>query len=161
MVSAIAPPAAEALSPGRARRLQALIWGFCLLLIAFTWWFVIGQVRFEHQTLRAAGRAPLQVAVHPGGFERQQVAVMAQDQIVTRQVLGHVRLIPLRWRAPTATAVWSSPASQGVPARAEVSPGRSAASALRIFFTARNTACFAALGLSPSAPQISAIEQPS
>ena len=49
MVSAIAPPAAEALSPGRARRFKALIWGFCLLLAIGTWWFVTGQVRFERE----------------------------------------------------------------------------------------------------------------
>ena len=49
MVSAIAPPAAEALNPGRARRFKALIWCFCLLLVAGMWWFIAGQIAYERE----------------------------------------------------------------------------------------------------------------
>lgn len=49
MVSAIAPPAAKAQSPGRTRRSKALIWSFCLLLVAGIWWYIAGQVGFERQ----------------------------------------------------------------------------------------------------------------
>ena len=46
MSSAIAQPAAERSRPNRARLLQGLIWGFCLLLVAGIWGFVIAQVAF-------------------------------------------------------------------------------------------------------------------
>src|SRR6476659_6324286 len=93
MVSAIAPPAAEAPSPGRARRFRALIWGFCLLLVLGTWWFVIGQVRFERDQAiedmmrRNANRVPgplsrINVANHPAVLAH---LVRADDQLYISQ----------------------------------------------------------------------------
>lgn len=86
MVSAIAPPAAEALSPGAARRLQALIWGFCLLLVAGTWWFVIGQVRFEHS--QAVDDAIRQNSNRTIAFEQYVRRTLEAADLVTRYVGG-------------------------------------------------------------------------
>lgn len=53
MVSAIAPPVAEELSPGKARRFKAMVWGFCLILTVGMWWFIAGQVRYEREQVIA------------------------------------------------------------------------------------------------------------
>ncbi len=86
MVSAIAPPAAEALSPGRARRITALIWGFCLLLVAGIWWFVIGQVRFEHD--QAVDEAVRQNSNRTIAFEQYVRRTLEAADLVTRYVGG-------------------------------------------------------------------------
>jgi|GEM_PF-1364871 len=49
MASAIALPAAETARPNLARLLRWLIWGFCLLLVAGTWGFVVQQTAFERR----------------------------------------------------------------------------------------------------------------
>jgi signal transduction histidine kinase len=86
MVSAIAPPAAEALSPGRARRFKALIWGFCLLLVAGAWWFVIGQIRFEHE--QAVDDAVRQNVNRTIAFEQYVRRTLEAADLVTRYVEG-------------------------------------------------------------------------
>ena len=53
MSSAIAQPAAEPSRPGRARLLKGLIWGFCLLLVAGIWWFVIAQIAVRARARRS------------------------------------------------------------------------------------------------------------
>jgi len=84
MVSAIAPPEAAALRPGRARRSKALIWGFCLLLIVGTWWFVIGQIRFEHgQALDDAIRQNVNRTI---AFEQYVRRTLEAADLVTRYV---------------------------------------------------------------------------
>ncbi len=86
MVSAIAPPAAAALSPGRARRFKTLIWGFCLLLVLGTWGFVIGQVRFEHdQAIEDAMRRNTNRVV---AFEQYVRRTLEAADLVTRYVAG-------------------------------------------------------------------------
>ena len=86
MVSAIAPPEAAALRPGRVRRSKALIWGFCLLLIIGTWWFVIGQIRFEHsQAIEDAIRQNVNRTV---AFEQYVRRTLEAADLVTRYVGG-------------------------------------------------------------------------
>ena len=86
MVSAIAPPAAEAPSPGRARRFRALIWGFSLLLVLGTWWFVIGQVRFEkHQAIEDTMRRNANRVI---AFEQYVRRTLEAADLVTRYVAG-------------------------------------------------------------------------
>src|SRR5207237_4841681 len=84
MVSAIAPPAAEALSPGRARRFKALIWSFCLLLMVGTWWFVIGQVHFERD--QAVADAIRQNVNRTIAFEQYVRRTLEAADLVTRYV---------------------------------------------------------------------------
>jgi signal transduction histidine kinase len=86
MVSAIAPLAAEALSPGRARRFKALIWGFCLLLVAGTWWLVVGQVRFERD--QAVEDAMRRNANRVVAFEQYVRRTLEGADLVTRYVAG-------------------------------------------------------------------------
>ena len=86
MVSAIAPPAAEALNPGRARRFELLIWGFCLLLMAGTWWFVIGQVQFERA--QAVDDAVRQNVNRTIAFEQYVRRTLEAADLVTRYVGG-------------------------------------------------------------------------
>jgi len=49
MPTAIAPPTAAIASSRRARLLTWLIWAFCLLLVAGSWWFVAVQTAFERE----------------------------------------------------------------------------------------------------------------
>lgn len=49
MSSAIAQPPAETAHPNFARLLKAVIWGFCLLLVAGIWWVGIQQIGFERK----------------------------------------------------------------------------------------------------------------
>lgn len=86
MVSAIAPHAAEVLSPSRARRVTALIWGFCLLMVAGSWWFVIGQVRFEHD--QAIADAVRQNTNRTIAFEQYVRRTLEAADLVTRYVGG-------------------------------------------------------------------------
>ncbi|HYD13392.1 MAG TPA: ATP-binding protein [Allosphingosinicella sp.] len=86
MVSAIAPPPAEALRPGRARRISGLIWGFCLLLVIGIWWFVIGQVRFEHD--QAVDDAVRQNSNRTIAFEQYVRRTLEAADLVTRYVGG-------------------------------------------------------------------------
>ncbi|HTU10642.1 MAG TPA: ATP-binding protein [Allosphingosinicella sp.] len=86
MVSAIAPPAAEAHNPGRARRFKALIWGFCLALAAGTWWFVVAQVHFEHaQAIDDAVRQNVNRTI---AFEQYVRRTLESAELVTRYVGG-------------------------------------------------------------------------
>ena len=55
MASAIAHPSAEIDRPKTAQLLKALVWGFCLLLIAGIWWVVIAQIGFERQQAISEG----------------------------------------------------------------------------------------------------------
>jgi signal transduction histidine kinase len=84
MVSAIAPPAAEALSPGRARSFKALIWSFCLLLVIGIWWFVIGQIRFERE--QAVADAIRQNVNRTIAFEQYVRRTLEAADLVTRYV---------------------------------------------------------------------------
>ena len=86
MVSAIVPPAAEAPRTGRARRITASIWGFCLLLVAGIWWFVIGQVSFEHD--QAVDDAIRQNANRTIAFEQYVRRTLEAADLVTRYVGG-------------------------------------------------------------------------
>src|SRR6218665_980843 len=86
MLSAIAPPAAQALSPGRTRRFRALIWGFCLLLVAGTWVFVLGQIRFEHT--QAVEDAIRQNTNRTIAFEQYVRRTLEAADLVTRYVGG-------------------------------------------------------------------------
>jgi len=86
MVSAIAPPTAEALRPGRLRRVTGLIWGFCLLLVVGLWWFVIGQVRFEHD--QAVADAVRQNTNRTIAFEQYVRRTLEAADLVTRYVGG-------------------------------------------------------------------------
>jgi signal transduction histidine kinase len=84
MVFAIVPPAAEALSPGRARGFKRLIWGFCLLLVVGTWWFVIAQIRFERE--QAVGDAIRQNVNRTIAFEQYVRRTLEAADLVTRYV---------------------------------------------------------------------------
>ena len=86
MASAIAPPAAEALSPGRTRRITGMIWSFCLLLVLGIWWFVIGQVRFEHD--QAVDDAIRQNSNRTIAFEQYVRRTLEAADLVTRYVAG-------------------------------------------------------------------------
>src|ERR1043165_9535777 len=86
MVSAIAPPAAEALTPGRARNFKTLIWGFCLLLVAGTWWFLIGQIRFERE--QAIEDAVRRNANRVVALEQYVQRTLEGADLVTRYVAG-------------------------------------------------------------------------
>ncbi len=86
MVSAIVPPAADAPRPGRARRITASIWGFCLLLVAGIWWFVIGQVSFEHD--QAVDDAIRQNANRTIAFEQYVRRTLEAADLVTRYIGG-------------------------------------------------------------------------
>ena len=86
MVSAIVPPAAEAPRTGRARRITASVWAFCLLLVVGIWWFVIGQVRFEHG--QAVDDAIRQNANRTIAFEQYVRRTLEAADLVTRYVGG-------------------------------------------------------------------------
>jgi two-component system sensor kinase FixL len=86
MVSAIAPPAAAAPSPGRARRVTALVWGFCLLLVAGIWWFVIGQTSFERD--QAVADAIRQNTNRTIAFEQYVRRTLEAADLVTRYIGG-------------------------------------------------------------------------
>jgi two-component system sensor kinase FixL len=84
MVSAIAPPAADAFRPARTRRFHALSWGFCLLLVGGIWWFVIAQVAFERQ--QAIDDAIRQNVNRTIAFEQYVRRTLEAADLVTRYV---------------------------------------------------------------------------
>lgn len=84
MVSAIAPPAADAFRPARTRRFHALSWGFCLLLVTGIWWFVIAQIGFERQ--QAIDDAIRQNVNRTIAFEQYVRRTLEAADLVTRYV---------------------------------------------------------------------------
>ena len=86
MSSAIAQPEAEAARPSRAPLLKRLIWGFCLLLVAGIWWFVVAQVAFERQV--AIDDAIRQNVNRTIAFEQFVRRTLEAADLVTRYVGG-------------------------------------------------------------------------
>ena len=86
MSSAIAQPDAEPSRPDRARLLLGLIWGFCLLLIAGIWWFVLAQVAFERKV--AIDDAVRQNVNRTIAFEQYVRRTLEAADLVTRYVGG-------------------------------------------------------------------------
>jgi len=86
MSSAIAQPAADPARPRLARLLKALIWGFCLLLVAGTWGFVVQQIAFERQA--AIDDAIRQNVNRTIAFEQYVRRTLEAADLVTRYVGG-------------------------------------------------------------------------
>jgi two-component system sensor kinase FixL len=82
-VSAIVQPLPESRS-GRARPLKWLIWGFCLLLVAGLWWFVVAQTGFERQV--AIDDAIRQNNNRAIAFEQYVRRTLEAADLVTRYV---------------------------------------------------------------------------
>ena len=86
MPSAIAQPAAETSPSSASRLLIGLIWGFCLLLVAGIWWFVIAQTRFEQrQAIEEAVRQNVNRTI---AFEQYVRRTLEAADLVTRYVGG-------------------------------------------------------------------------
>jgi two-component system sensor kinase FixL len=83
IVSAIAPLPESARS-GRGRPLKWLIWGFCLLLVAGLWWFVVAQTGFERQV--AIDDAIRQNNNRAIAFEQYVRRTLEAADLVTRYV---------------------------------------------------------------------------
>ncbi len=86
MSSAIAQPLAETAHPNMARRLKAVIWGFCLLLVAGIWWVVIQQIGFERQ--QAVDDAVRQNVNRSIAFEQFVRRTLEAADLVTRYAAG-------------------------------------------------------------------------
>lgn len=86
MPSAIAQPPAEALGTRASRRFVALIWGFCLLLIAGIWWVVVAQTAFERR--QAVDDAIRQNVNRSIAFEQYVRRTLEAADLVTRYVGG-------------------------------------------------------------------------
>ena len=86
MSSAIAQPPAESARPSLARLFKALIWGFCLLLVAGTWGFVIQQIGFERRV--AIDDAVRQNVNRTIAFEQYVRRTLEAADLVTRYVGG-------------------------------------------------------------------------
>lgn len=86
MSSAIAQPAAETARPSMARLLRGLIWGFCLLLVAGSWWFVVAQVAFERR--EATDDAIRQNVNRTIAFEQFVRRTLEAADLVTRYASG-------------------------------------------------------------------------
>lgn len=71
---------------GASRLFLGLIWGFCLLLVAGTWWFVYQQTRFEHR--QAIEDATRQNANRAIAFEQYVRRTIEAADLVTRYVGG-------------------------------------------------------------------------
>ena len=84
MPSAIAHPPAETSRSSASRLLIGLIWGFCLLLVAGFWWFVIAQTQFEHR--QAIDDAVRQNANRTIAFEQYVRRTLEAADLVTRYV---------------------------------------------------------------------------
>jgi two-component system, LuxR family, sensor kinase FixL len=86
MSSAIAQPPAETPRPKLARLLKALILGFCLLLVAGTWGFVVQQIGFEQRL--AVDDAIRQNVNRTIAFEQYVRRTLEAADLVTRYVGG-------------------------------------------------------------------------
>jgi C4-dicarboxylate-specific signal transduction histidine kinase len=86
MSSAIAQPHAETARPNLARLLKGLTWGFCLLLVAGTWGFVIQQIAFERRV--AVDDAIRQNVNRTIAFEQYVRRTLEAADLVTRYVGG-------------------------------------------------------------------------
>ncbi|HVQ09054.1 MAG TPA: ATP-binding protein [Allosphingosinicella sp.] len=84
MASAIAQPLPESARPARARPLKWLVWGFCLLLVAGIWWFVVAQTAFERQL--AIDDAIIQNNNRAIAFEQYVRRTLEAADLVTRYV---------------------------------------------------------------------------
>jgi len=67
-----------------ARLFKALVWGFCLLLVAGTWWFVVAQVAFERR--QAIDDAVRQNENRSIAFEQYVRRTLEAADLVTRYV---------------------------------------------------------------------------
>jgi two-component system, LuxR family, sensor kinase FixL len=86
MSSAIAQPGTGTASHIRTRLLKGLIWGFCLLLVAGIWWFVIVQIGFERRV--AIDDAIRQNENRTIAFEQYVRRTLEAADLVTRYVGG-------------------------------------------------------------------------
>jgi len=86
MASAIVQPAADTPRPTMARLSKGLIWGFCLLLVAGVWGFVIQQTRFERD--QAIEDAIRQNSNRTIAFEQYVRRTLEAADLVTRYVGG-------------------------------------------------------------------------
>lgn len=84
MASAIGQSLPESARSGRARPLKWLIWGFCLLLVAGLWWFVVAQTAFERQV--AIDDAVRQNNNRAIAFEQYVRRTLEAADLVTRYV---------------------------------------------------------------------------
>lgn len=86
MASAIAQPAAGPHRPDSPRLLRWLVWAFCLVLVAATWWFVASQIAFERrQAIDDAVRQNVNRAI---AFEQYVRRTLEAADLVTRYVAG-------------------------------------------------------------------------
>ncbi|HYN46111.1 MAG TPA: hypothetical protein VES64_05425, partial [Allosphingosinicella sp.] len=86
MSSAIAQHPAETARRNLARLLMGLIWGFCLLLAAGTWWFVVQQTAFERE--QAVEDTVRQNVNRTIAFEQYVRRTLEAADLVTRYVGG-------------------------------------------------------------------------
>lgn len=86
MSSAIAQLPAESARPSMARLLKGLVWGFCLLLVAGIWLFVVEQVAFERRV--AIDDAIRQNVNRTIAFEQYVRRTLEAADLVTRYVGG-------------------------------------------------------------------------
>ncbi|MGQ0589240.1 MAG: ATP-binding protein [Sphingosinicella sp.] len=86
MPTAIAPPPTAIASSRRARLIKWLIWAFCLLLVAGSWWFVAAQTAFERrQAIEDAIRQNVNRTI---AFEQYVRRTIEAADLVTRYVSG-------------------------------------------------------------------------
>jgi signal transduction histidine kinase len=86
MASAIAQPLPGPVRPDSARLLKRLVWGFCLVLVAGSWWFVSSQIGFERgQAIEDAVRQNVNRTI---AFEQYVRRTLEAADLVTRYVGG-------------------------------------------------------------------------
>jgi C4-dicarboxylate-specific signal transduction histidine kinase len=86
MASAIAQPAAAPVRTDSPRRLNWLVWAFCLVLVALVWWFVISQSAYERR--QAIDDAVRQNVNRTIAFEQYVRRTLEAADLVTRYVGG-------------------------------------------------------------------------
>jgi len=84
MSSAIAQPATD--RPDSPRLLKWLVWAFCLVLVAVSWWFVSSQIAFERR--QAIDDAVRQNVNRTIAFEQYVRRTLEAADLVTRYVGG-------------------------------------------------------------------------
>jgi len=84
MSSAIAQPATD--RPDSPRLLKWLVWAFCLVLVAVSWWFVSSQIAFERR--QAIDDAIRQNENRAIAFEQYVRRTLEAADLVTRYVAG-------------------------------------------------------------------------
>src|SRR6185436_4627853 len=86
MTSAIAQPLTNADRADSPRLLKWLVWAFCLVLVAASWWFVTSQIAFERQ--QAVEDAVRQNSNRAIAFEQYVRRTLEAADLVTRYVGG-------------------------------------------------------------------------